>query len=42
VGAQILADLGVRAITLLTNSPLPKVVGLESYGLTIVGRREIE
>jgi 3,4-dihydroxy 2-butanone 4-phosphate synthase/GTP cyclohydrolase II len=42
VGAQILADLGVREIELLTNSPLPKVVGLEGYGLTIVGRRVIE
>ena len=42
VGAQILADLGVHEITLLTNSPLPKVVGLEGYGLAIVGRREIE
>ncbi len=42
VGAQILADLGVHEITLLTNSPLPKVVGLEGYGLSIVGRREIE
>jgi 3,4-dihydroxy 2-butanone 4-phosphate synthase/GTP cyclohydrolase II len=42
VGAQILADLGVHEIELLTNSPLPKVVGLEGYGLTIVGRRVIE
>jgi 3,4-dihydroxy 2-butanone 4-phosphate synthase/GTP cyclohydrolase II len=42
VGAQILTDLGVRELVLLTNSPLPKVVGLEGYGLTIVGRREIE
>ena len=41
VGAQILTDLGVRELTLLTNSPLPKIVGLEGYGLTIVGRREI-
>jgi 3,4-dihydroxy 2-butanone 4-phosphate synthase / GTP cyclohydrolase II len=42
VGAQILTDLGVRELTLLTNSPLPKVVGLEGYGLTIVGGCEIE
>jgi 3,4-dihydroxy 2-butanone 4-phosphate synthase/GTP cyclohydrolase II len=42
VGAQILADLGLREIELLTNSPLPKVIGLEGYGLTIVGRRVIE
>jgi 3,4-dihydroxy 2-butanone 4-phosphate synthase / GTP cyclohydrolase II len=42
VGAQILTDLGVHELILLTNSPLPKVIGLESFGLTIVGRREIE
>jgi 3,4-dihydroxy 2-butanone 4-phosphate synthase / GTP cyclohydrolase II len=42
VGAQILSDLGVREMELLTNSPLPKIVGLEGYGLTIVGRRVIE
>jgi 3,4-dihydroxy 2-butanone 4-phosphate synthase/GTP cyclohydrolase II len=42
VGAQILSDLGVHEIELLTNSPLPKIVGLEGYGLTIVGRRVIE
>jgi len=42
VGAQILTDLGVRELTLLTNSPIPKIVGLEGYGLTIVGSREIE
>jgi 3,4-dihydroxy 2-butanone 4-phosphate synthase/GTP cyclohydrolase II len=42
VGAQILTDLGVRELILLTNSPLPKVVGLEGYGLTIVGGRAID
>jgi 3,4-dihydroxy 2-butanone 4-phosphate synthase / GTP cyclohydrolase II len=42
VGAQTLADLGVHEIELLTNSPLPKIIGLEGYGLTIVGRRVIE
>ena len=36
-GAQILADLGVRKIRLLTNNPR-KVVGLEGYGLEIVER----
>jgi len=41
VGAQILLDLGVREMELLTNSPLPKVIGLEAYGLTIAGRRAI-
>jgi 3,4-dihydroxy 2-butanone 4-phosphate synthase/GTP cyclohydrolase II len=35
VGAQILADLGLHKIKLLTNNP-KKVVGLESYGLKIV------
>ena len=35
IGAQILADLGLHKIRLLTNNPR-KVVGLESYGLQIV------
>jgi 3,4-dihydroxy 2-butanone 4-phosphate synthase/GTP cyclohydrolase II len=35
LGAQILADLGLRTICLLTNNP-KKVVGLEGYGLKIV------
>ena len=35
LGAQILADLGIRKIRLLTNNP-KKVVGLEGYGLEIV------
>jgi 3,4-dihydroxy 2-butanone 4-phosphate synthase/GTP cyclohydrolase II len=42
IGAQILLDLGVREMELLSNSPLPKIVGLEGYGLKIVGRRPIE
>jgi 3,4-dihydroxy 2-butanone 4-phosphate synthase/GTP cyclohydrolase II len=36
-GAQILADLGVRSMCLLTNNPA-KRVGLESYGLRVVAR----
>jgi len=35
VGAQILADLGLHNIRLLTNNP-KKVIGLESYGLKVV------
>lgn len=37
IGAQILADLGLKRIRLLTNNPR-KVVGLEGYGLEIVGQ----
>ena len=36
-GAQILVDLGIRTMRLLTNNPA-KRVGLEGYGLEIVGR----
>ena len=41
VGAQILADLGVRKMLLLTNNP-KKVSGIERYGLRIVKRVPLE
>jgi len=41
LGAQILSALGVGKMILLSNSPRPKVVGLEAYGLEIVGTRKI-
>jgi 3,4-dihydroxy 2-butanone 4-phosphate synthase/GTP cyclohydrolase II len=41
VGAQILVDLGVREIRLLTNNP-KKIIGLEGYGLRVVERVAVE
>lgn len=41
IGAQILVDLGIREMRLMTNNP-KKVVGLEGYGLKIVERVPIE
>lgn len=41
VGAQILRDLGVRKIRLMTNNP-KKIVGLTGYGLEVVERIAIE
>ena len=41
IGAQILADLGLREIRLMTNNPR-KFVGLDGYGLRIAGRVPIE
>jgi 3,4-dihydroxy 2-butanone 4-phosphate synthase / GTP cyclohydrolase II len=42
VGSQILRNLGVRDMVLLSNSPASVYVGLEGYGLKIVGQRRIE
>ena len=41
IGAQILVDLGIRAMRLLTNNP-KKIVGLEGYGLEVAARVPIE
>jgi 3,4-dihydroxy 2-butanone 4-phosphate synthase / GTP cyclohydrolase II len=41
IGAQILRDLGVRKMRLITNNP-KKIVGLEGYGLQVTGRLPIE
>ena len=41
IGAQILVDLGVKKMKLLTNNP-KKMVGLEGYGLSVVEQVEIE
>ena len=41
VGAQILVDLGISSMKLMTNNP-KKIIGLEGYGLTIADRIPIE
>jgi len=41
IGAQILVDLGVRKMRLMTNNP-KKIVGLEGYGLKVVERVPME
>jgi 3,4-dihydroxy 2-butanone 4-phosphate synthase/GTP cyclohydrolase II len=41
LGAQILSSLGLSKLELLTNSPTPRIVGLEAYGLEITGTRKI-
>ncbi|PWC95767.1 3,4-dihydroxy-2-butanone-4-phosphate synthase [Azospirillum sp. TSO5] len=40
IGAQILLDLGVRKMELISNRKKP-IIGLEGYGLTVVGHRAI-
>jgi 3,4-dihydroxy 2-butanone 4-phosphate synthase/GTP cyclohydrolase II len=41
IGAQILRDLGIKKMALLTNNP-KKIVGLEAYGIQVVARYPIE
>lgn len=41
IGAQILRDIGVRKMKLITNNP-KKIVGLEGYGLQVTDRQPIE
>lgn len=41
VGAQILADLGLSTIRLMTNNP-KKIIGIEGYGLSVTGRVPID
>jgi 3,4-dihydroxy 2-butanone 4-phosphate synthase/GTP cyclohydrolase II len=41
IGAQILVDLGIRSMRLMTNNP-KKIVGLEGYGLKVVERVSME
>lgn len=42
VGAQILRDIGIRTIIMLTNSPPRTPVALDGYGLSIAGYRKIK
>ncbi|MEY8834838.1 3,4-dihydroxy-2-butanone-4-phosphate synthase [Phaeobacter italicus] len=41
LGAQILSNLGVQELVLLTDSPKTTYLGLDAYGLTIVGTKPI-
>lgn len=41
LGAQILSSLNLREIVLLSDNPLPKVIGLDAYDLKITGTRKI-
>ncbi|MFA5581217.1 MAG: 3,4-dihydroxy-2-butanone-4-phosphate synthase [Paracoccaceae bacterium] len=41
LGAQILSALGVHDLILVSDNPKPRIVGLDAYGLNIVGTRAI-
>ena len=41
IGAQILSTLGLTNITLLTDNPMPKIIGLDAYGIAISGTQPI-
>src|SRR5690606_9766495 len=41
VGAQILAHPGIHQLVMLTNSPTPRLVGLEGYDIEILDTRPI-
>ena len=41
VAAQIIKDLNIKSISLMTNNP-SKIKGLETYGIKVVDREEIE
>lgn len=41
IGAQILLDLGIRDMILLSNTPPRTIIGLEGYGLNIIAHRPI-
>ena len=41
IGAQVLADLGIQDMVLLSNSPHRTIVGLQGYGLNVVGEASL-
>jgi 3,4-dihydroxy 2-butanone 4-phosphate synthase / GTP cyclohydrolase II len=42
VGSQILRDLGITDMVLLSNAPPSRYVGLDAFGLRIVGQRRLD